>query len=71
MSLAMAMSRVRVRIRSWKDVVAIILIGLAYWGLQMLFERVFGWDEKKAKTAASILAVVLAFIIVIIGFAKD
>jgi len=63
MSMAlMALQRVRIRIRSWKDVVLIVVIALIYVGIEMLLKKVFGWEEKKASTVAAILAFVIAII---------
>ncbi len=33
----------RIRIRSWKDVVFIVIAGLAVYGMQVVFQRKFGW----------------------------
>lgn len=66
MSVAMlTMQRIRVRIRSWKDVVLIVVMGVLVFGLQMLLQKVFGWEEKKAQTVSTIAAVILVFIWVI------
>ena len=61
-TVMMAMQRIRVRIRSWKDIVLIIVIGLLYAGLSELLKRKVGLDEKKAQTVAAIIAVVIAII---------
>ena len=61
-TVMMAMQRVRIRIRSWKDIVLIIVIGLLYAGLAELLKRKVGLDEKKAQTVAAIIAFVIAII---------
>ena len=61
-SLLMAMQRVRIRIRSWKDIVLIIVIAVIYVGIQQLLQKVFNLDEKKASTIAAILSVIIAII---------
>jgi len=62
MSLAMAMSRVRVRIRSWKDVVLIVVAAVLIYVIESFCESKFGWDEKKSKLIAGIVVFVFAII---------
>ena len=61
-TVMMAMQRVRIRIRSWKDIVLIIVVGLIYAGISEFLKRKLFWDEKKASSVAAVIAFVIAII---------
>jgi len=63
-----AMRFVRVRIRSWKDVVLIFVVGGVIVGLQYVLEHKLGMEERPAR----IISVIAGFIVAIIWlFATD
>ena len=59
----------RIRIRSWKDVVFIVIAGLAVYGMQVVFQRKFGWDERKARNIAGLIILGLVIVFAIISVA--
>ena len=56
----------RYRIRSWKDVVLILVLAAAIGGLQFVFRRVFGMDARKARNLAGLIVCVAAFLIALL-----
>ena len=61
----------RIRIRSWKDVVFIVIAGLAVYGMQVVFQRKFGWDERKARNIAMLILLGLVIVFAIISVAAE
>lgn len=54
----------RIRIRSWKDVVLIFVIGILYYGMEQLCIRVFNFSEKTARNISILISFVIALIAV-------
>lgn len=52
----------RIRIRSWKDLVMIIVAALLAYVIEAFCESKFGWDEKKSKPIAGLIVVIFVVI---------
>ena len=61
----------RIRIRSAKDLVLVIIAVLALYALQTFFEETLGWSEKKARGVAGAILFVLFVIIVILSVVAE
>lgn len=61
----------RVRIRSFKDFLIIIVAGLIIYAIQLLLQKQFGWDEHKARNVATVLGIVLVIIFVFASISSD
>ena len=54
----------RVRIRSWKDLIAILAMSILYYVISLVLRRVTELDEGKIKLIAGAIAIVIGVIII-------
>lgn len=62
-----ALRLVRVRIRSWKDILLIFIAGGIAVGLEYVFEQKLDMEERKAKLLAYAIALIACLIILFAG----
>ena len=68
MTFFAVMRRSTFRIRSWKDVVALIIVGLVWWGIFELCRRVLHLDKQKAIIASCCVLVAIVLLLSASGF---